>query len=167
MSKHQIFNKNELYIQQASFAVITIGLSENKQFLLQWNSKWKMFNLIGGKLDNKKGDKNSFSRAIMREIEEELGADCLDKILRVREVSQIYLRQFSYREQRIKEYHFAIFAVKLISDINGCNNLGAIPFKSLQTSPENIFVSWEEINDLKTKDGRIISPTTYEILSRI
>jgi hypothetical protein len=38
--------------QRSSFASITMGSGEDRKYLLQWNSNWNMFNLIGGKVDN-------------------------------------------------------------------------------------------------------------------
>lgn len=40
--------------QRSSFAAITIGSGEDRKYLLQWNSNWGMFNLVGGKVDNQK-----------------------------------------------------------------------------------------------------------------
>ena len=61
--------------QYSAFALITMEEGEERKYLLQWNARWGVFNLIGGKLDNERGDNNSLARTIYREIEEDYGTN--------------------------------------------------------------------------------------------
>lgn len=153
---------------RAAFAFIAIGTGEDRRYLLQWNAKWDMFNLIGGKLENGKGDDDSFARAIRRELEEEMGLKGPDECYVVRELQQVPVRQFSYRERMVKDYHFGVFEVEIFPALLPMN--GARPnyaARWLSTGRENIFVSRQEIENLRTQAGRPISPTTRYILQAL
>ncbi len=161
---HTASQKN---IQRSSMAIIVIVHNENRYYLMQWNDNWKMFNLIGGKMDNAKGDNGSFLRTMERELEEELGLNCPGDCSVVQEISQLKMEQFSRREQRTKNYLFSVFEVSIAPMFihnNGKPNFAA---RWLSTGRENVFVSGAEINDLCTKDGRPISLTTRHILQEI
>lgn len=154
--------------QRAAFAFIATGTGQERRYLLQWNAKWEMFNLIGGKVENGKGDEDSFARAIRRELEEEMGLKGPDECYIVRELRQIQVHQFSYRERIVKEYHFRVFEVEIFPTLPPMN--GARPnyaARWLSTGRENIFVSRPEIEKLRTQAGRSISPTTRYILQEL
>jgi len=154
--------------QRAAFAFIATGTGQERRYLLQWNAKWEMFNLIGGKVENGKGDEDSFTRAIRRELEEEMGLKGPDECYIVRELQQIQVRQFSYRERILKEYHFRLFEVEIFPTLPPMN--GARPnyaARWLSTGRENIFVAAAEVEKLRTQSGRSISPTTRYILQEL
>lgn len=154
--------------QRAAFAFIAIGMGEERRYLLQWNAKWDMFNLIGGKVENGKGDDDSFARAIRRELEEEMGLKGPDECYVVRELQHVQVRQFSYRERVVKDYRFRVFEVEIFPSLLPMN--GARPnyaARWLSTGRENIFVSSQEIENLRTQAGRPISPTTRYILQAL
>lgn len=154
--------------QRAAFAIIAIGTGQDRRYLLQWNARWEMFNLIGGKVENGKGDQDSFARAICRELEEEMGLKSPDECYIVRELQQIKLRQFSHRQRIVKEYHFRLFEVEIFPTLPPMNaarpNYAA---RWLSTGRENIFVSAPEIENLCTQAGRPISVTTRTILQEL
>lgn len=154
--------------QRAAFAVIATGTGPERRYLLQWNARWEMFNLIGGKVENGKGDEDSFARTIRRELEEEMGLKGPDECLIVSELRQIKLRQFSCRERIVKDYHFRVFEVEIFPTLPPMN--GARPnfaARWLSTGSENVFVSGPEIEDLRTQSGRPISVTTRTILQEL
>lgn len=153
--------------QYSSFALIMAQRGEQKLYLLQWNQKWQVFNLIGGKLDNEKGDDNSPARTIYRELEEELGLRREEECLIVNLIQHINMKQFSFREQREKEYHFSIFEVDLFPRLNLDQSTKIGATRWLSTGRENIFVSKSEIENLSTLGGRPISITTRQILRQL
>lgn len=153
--------------QYSSFALITAQRGEQKLYLLQWNQKWQVFNLIGGKLDNEKGDDNSPARTIYRELEEELGLRREEECLIVNLIRHIEMKQFSFRERREKEYHFSLFEVDLFPRLNLDQSTKIGAARWLSTGRENIFVSKSEIENLSTLGGRPISVTTRQILRQL
>lgn len=150
--------------QYSAFALIAVGEKAGRQYLLQWNIHWQMFNLIGGKLDNAKGDDNSLARTIRRELEEELGLRGPEECLVVRELEQVNMWQFSLREKKMKSYHFSIFEVDLFPTLPISRENVTYAARWLSTSRENIFVTRQEIESLRTRLGRPISATTRHIL---
>jgi 8-oxo-dGTP pyrophosphatase MutT (NUDIX family) len=150
--------------QKSAFAIIAIGQKNERRYLLQWNANWQMFNLIGGKVDNTKGDGNCFRRTIERELEEELGVACPQECQVGRELGQLKLRQYSCREHTIKNYHFALFDVKVLPNLPIDWESPHYFARWLSTGRENIFVSADEIHNLCTSGGRPISITTRHIL---
>lgn len=151
-------------IQYSAFALITVDEGDERLYLLQWNDKWHLFNLIGGKLDNSKGDNNSLARTIYRELEEELGLRSQEEFLILNQVLDIDMKQYSHRENRSKLYHFSVFEVDLFPRLPMSQDQRTYAARWLSTGRENIFSSKDEIIKLKTKDGRPISPTTKAIL---
>ena len=154
-------------IQRSAFAVVIMGEANERRYLLQWNANWGMFNLIGGKIDNEKGDNNSFRRAIERELEEELGISCPEECLVGSELAQIWMKQFSCREQIEKNYHFVLFDVSILPNLPIDWDSPYYFARWLSTGRENVFVSPGEIQNLSTNNGRPISATTRYILQKI
>jgi len=154
-------------IQKSAFAFIATGEDQSRHYLLQWNANWGMFNLVGGKVDNRKGDANSFQRAIQREVAEELGLICPSEFLVGKEIVQLRMRQFSRREQIVKNYHFAIFEVAIFPDLPLNWEMPHYFARWLSTGRENVFVSKSEIENLCTISGKPISATTRHILQEM
>ena len=150
--------------QRSAVAVITVGRDEARRYLLQWNANWRMFNLIGGKIDNDEGDDDSFLRTIQRELEEELGIRCPDECRVVSKLKEIKMRQFSRREGRVKQYHFGIFMADIFPGLPFNRERPNYFARWLSTGRENVFVSTAEIENLYTIAGRPISSTTRTIL---
>jgi 8-oxo-dGTP pyrophosphatase MutT (NUDIX family) len=154
-------------IQRSAFAIVVMGEANERRFLLQWNANWGMFNLIGGKVDNDKGDGNSFRRTIERELEEELGVRCPEECQVGSELAQVWMKQFSYREQIEKNYHFVLFEVSILPNLPIDWDSPHYFARWLSTGRENVFVSTNEILNLSTNNGRPISATTRSILQSI
>lgn len=150
--------------QRSSFALVTVGTGEDRKYLLQWNDNWGMFNLVGGKIDNAKGDRDSFARTIQRELREELGLQSPKDYRIIKEYKPLYRRQFSRRQYVFKDYEFRIFLVELMP--RHPMNREEFDFYSQRLSPdrENILVSRAEIERLRTVSNRPISETTRMIL---
>ena len=150
--------------QLGAFALIRVGSGSEKRYLLQWNEKWSMFNLIGGKVDNAKGDANSFVYALRRELEEEMGLERFVDFRILRLLKMAYMQQHSQHEDRVKNYHFGVYEVELFPNLGILGSEPNYAAKWLSTKHENVFVSVQEIDNLKTADGRAISYTTKHIL---
>lgn len=153
--------------QRGAFALIVVGQGTDRKYLLQWNAKWGVFNMIGGKLDNTKGDNNSLTRTICRELEEELGLKSPGECCIVRELKRVQMQQFSQRDQTIKDYDFSVFEVDLFPQLPGDQSKLTGAARWLSTNRENVFASREEVNNLKTASGRPISTTTWRLLNAV
>ncbi|MCP4421902.1 MAG: AAA family ATPase, partial [Chloroflexi bacterium] len=153
--------------QQSSFAAITIGSGEDRKYLLQWNSNWGMFNLIGGKVDNEKGDRESFARAIQRELHEELGIRNPKDYRIVHEFKPVHKRQFSRRQYVFKDYEFRIFQIEMLPRHPLTREEFHRYAQRFSEDRENILVSRSEIERLRTVDNRPISETTRMILQEL
>lgn len=153
--------------QRSSFALITFGQGREKRYLLQWNENWGVYNLIGGKMDNSKGDSDCFVRTICRELEEETGLSAPQDCRIVREVQKIEMRQYSRREKRMKDYQFGVFEVELFPQLALPPQQQKNAVKWLSTGRQNVLVSPAEVNKLLTHTNKPISPTTRYILKNI
>jgi 8-oxo-dGTP pyrophosphatase MutT (NUDIX family) len=153
--------------QKSAFAIITNGQKSGRRYLLQWNVNWRMFNLIGGKIDNSKGDDNCFRRTIERELEEELGVICPQECQVGEQLGQLRLQQYSHREQFVKNYHFVLFDAKVLPNLPIDWESPHYFARWLSTGRENVYVSADEIQNLSTVSGRPISATTRHILQVI
>lgn len=153
--------------QRSSFALVTVGAGENRKYLLQWNHNWHMFNLVGGKIDNEKGDRDSFARTIQRELKEELGLQSPKDYRIVKEYKPLHTRQFSRRQFVFKEYEFRIFQIELMPRHPMNREEFRLFAHRLSSERENILVSRAEIERLRTADNRPISETTRKILHEL
>ncbi len=153
--------------QRSAFSLITVGSGEERKFLLQWNDNWGMFNLIGGKIDNEKGDRDSFARAIQRELLEELGLKSPKDYRIVRELRPLLKRQFSRREYVFKDYEFRIFKIEFLPRHPVTSEEYDRFSARLSADRENMLVTRAEIERLRTGDGRPISETTRMILQEL
>ena len=153
--------------QRSSFAISTIGSGEDRKYLLQWNSNWGMFNLIGGKIDNHKGDRDSFARAIQRELNEELGIRNPKDYRIVHEFKPVKKRQFSRREYVFKDYEFRIFQIEMMPRHPLTREEFEWYAQRFSKDRENLLVSRAEIERLRTIDNRPISETTRMILQEL
>ncbi len=153
--------------QRSSFAAVTVGSGEDRKYLLQWNSNWGMFNLIGGKIDNQKGDRDSFARAIQRELHEELGIRNPKDYRIVHEFKPVKKRQFSRREFVFKDYEFRIFQIEFLPRHPLSREEFEWYAQRFSKDRENLLVSRAEIERLRTIDNRPISETTRMILQEL
>jgi 8-oxo-dGTP pyrophosphatase MutT (NUDIX family) len=153
--------------QRSAFAFIAVGTGRQRRYLLQWNETWQVFNLIGGKLDNSKGDSDSLSRALQRELEEEMGLKNGEDFELGRCLKTVKMRQFSPREKKAKYYRFGVFDVALFPRLLHSISHPNYAARWLSTRYENVFVSAEEVANLKTADGRAISCTTRHVLQAL
>lgn len=153
--------------QRSSFALIAFGHGGDKRYLLQWNENWGVYNLIGGKMDNSKGDEDCFIRTLCRELEEETGLSTPKDCRIVCEVKRIEMRQYSRREKRMKDYQFGVFEVELFPQLALPPQQQKNAVKWLSTGRQNVLVSPSEVKNLLTQTNKPISPTTRHILQNI
>lgn len=153
--------------QRSAFSMITVGSGEERKYLLQWNANWGMFNLVGGKIDNEKGDRDSFARAIQRELWEELGLKSPKDYRIVRELRPLLKRQFSRREYVFKDYEFRVFKIEFLPRHPLTREEYERFAQRLSEDRENLLVTRAEIERLRTLSGRPISETTRMILQEL
>ncbi|HLF25295.1 MAG TPA: ATP-binding protein [Anaerolineae bacterium] len=139
--------------EQSAVAIIRSGRGAQRRYLLQWNHNWKMYNLVGGKMDIGR-DSGLFAKTLQNELWEELGIRIGQDYRIVHEYATIYLTQFSRRDLVFKDYEFHTFEVELADD-------------SLVEESSHVFVSPAEIESLRTITGEPISETVLNILSNI
>lgn len=154
-------------INHSAFALIAIGKGDSRRYLLQWNTKWGVYNLIGGKVDNTKGDGSSFLRALHRELEEEMGLNHPEDYTIKQELKPIYLSQYSQRQRSFKNYHFCVFDVDIFPNLPLDGDKSRNFARWLSTGRQNVFTSKEEILQLRTYQNRPISRTTRLILQEL
>jgi len=153
--------------QPSAFALITIGNGQERKYLLQWNANWDLFNLVGGKINNSKGDRDSFARTIQRELLEELGLRSPKDYRIAREFKPLQQRQFSRREFVFKDYEFRVFHIELLPRHPMTREEYEWFAQRLSPDRENILVSRAEIERLRTTSNRPISETTRLILQQL
>jgi hypothetical protein len=153
--------------QKSAFALITVGSGEDRKYLLQWNNNWEMFNLIGGKIDNHKGDRDSFARAIQRELTEELGLRSPRDYRIVRELKPVLKQQFSRREHVFKDYEFRLFAIEFLPRHPLTREDYDRFAQRFSSDRLNVLISRAEIERLRTYDNGPISETTRTILHEL
>lgn len=151
----------------SAFALIIVGSGDDQKYLLQWNPNWDMFNLVGGRLKNEAGDRDSFARTIQRKMEEELGLHSTRDYRIVWEYKPLYQRQFSQREHVFKEYEFHIFKIEFLPRHPATVEEYDWFAQRLLPDRENILVSRGEIERLRTLSNRQISATTRLILREL
>lgn len=154
-------------INCSAFALITIGHGDARLYLLQWNTKWGVYNLIGGKVDNSRGDSSSFVRTIHRELEEEMGIKYPEDYTIKRELKPIYLSQYSQHQRCFKNYHFHVFDVDIFPNLPFGIDKNRNFARWLSTGRQNIFVTKEEILQSRTFQNRPVSRTTKLILQKL
>lgn len=153
--------------QRSSFALITVGQGDDRKYLLQWNDNWSMFNLVGGRIDNEKGDRDSFARTIQRELLEELGLRSPKDYRIAREFAPMKKRQFSRREYVFKDYEFRVFRIEFLPRHPVTKEEYEWFAQRISGERENILVSRAEIERLRTLENRPISETTRMILQEL
>ena len=148
--------------QQAAFALIWYQDVTTLHYLLRWNEKWQMFNLVGGKVEAEDG--GNIRQTMRRELIEELGVLGISLCDVLRKKTAVSLQQYSPRRGHMQGYTFHLFERELAPT---SHFISAVD-QALNTGHEiNIWVRADEIRQLKTDDGRRISPTTHKILRRL
>ena len=92
--------------QRSALALVTVGQGVNRKYLMQWNNNWDRFNLVGGRVNNDRGDRDSFARALQRKLGEELGLKSPKDYRIKKELSPVIRQQFSRRQHIFKDYEF-------------------------------------------------------------
>ena len=151
--------------ERSSFSLISVGSGEERKYLLQWNENWDMYNLVGGRLSNEKGDRDSFARTIQRELDEELGLQSPRDYRIVWEYKPLYQRQFSRREFVFKDYEFHVFRIEFLPRHPATREEYEWFAEKLSPDRENILATRSEIERLRIVDThKQISETTRMIL---
>ena len=153
--------------QRSALALLTVGEGENRQYLLQWNPNWERFNLVGGRINNRKGDRDSFARALQRKLEEELGLKSPKDYRIVRERTPVVQHQFSRRDHIFKDYEFRVFEIELLPRHPRTEEELAAFAQRMTSQHESVLLSRTEVEHLRTLTGRPISETARIILREV
>ncbi|MFN2135857.1 MAG: phosphotransferase [Candidatus Promineifilaceae bacterium] len=153
--------------QRSALALIRIGEGEQSTYLMQWNKNWSRFNLVGGRINNELGDRDSFGRTLQRKLLEELGLRNPKDYRIIRERQPVIEQQFSRRQHIYKDYEFRVFELELLPRHPRNAEEFAHFEQRLTSDSENVLLSAGEIGHLRTVDGRPISETTRVVLQVI
>ncbi len=153
--------------QRSAMALVTVGQGDKRKYLMQWNEGWDRFNLVGGRVNNVQGDRDSFARALQRKLAHELGLKCPKDYRIKKELSPVVRQQFSRRQHVFKDYEFRLFEIEFLPR-HPRNEAEFLRFaQRISTENENVLVSQTEILHLRTLEGRPISDTARLILQEI
>ena len=153
--------------QRSALALVIVGEGENRKYLMQWNPNWERFNLVGGRVNNRKGDRDSFARALQRKLQEELGLKSPKDYRIIKERTPVVQQQFSRREHIFKEYEFRVFEIELLPRHPRNEDELANYAQRMTAEHESVLLSRTEIEHLRTLTGRPISETARIILQEI
>jgi hypothetical protein len=150
--------------QRSALALITVGKDEDRKYLMQWNKNWGRFNLVGGRINNQQGDRDSFARAVQRKLFEELGIRSPKDYHIVRERRPVVRQQFSRRQHIFKDYEFRVFEIELLPRHPRNDEEFSHFEQRFLSGAENVLLTPAEINHLRTITGRPVSETTRIVL---
>ncbi len=153
--------------QRSAQALVTVGHGDKRKYLMQWNENWQRFNLVGGRIKNEMGDRDSFARALQRKLLEELGLQSPKDYRIIKELKPVVRQQFSRREHVFKDYEFRLFEIELLARHPRDRDEFARFAQRFSDAHENVLLSRTEIQHLRTAEGRPISETTRMILQEI
>ena len=150
--------------QRSALALITVGKGEERKYLMQWNKNWGRFNLVGGRVNNLYGDRDSFARTLQRKLTEELGIRSPKDYHIVRECQPVVRQQFSRRQHIFKDYEFRVFEIELLPRHPRNEEEFSHYEQRFLSGAENVLLTPAEINHLRTVNGRPVSETTRIVL---
>ena len=153
--------------QRSAMALIRIGDGEERRYLMQWNKNWGRFNLVGGRINNTNGDRDSFARALQRKLLDELGIRSPKDYHIVRECEPVIRQQFSRRQHIFKDYEFRMFEIELLPRHPRNEEQFDLYAKRFTTDADNVLLTPIEINHLRTVNGRPVSETTRIVLQAV
>jgi len=150
--------------QRSALALIKVGNGEECKYLMQWNKNWGRFNLVGGRINNLYGDRDSFARTLQRKLNEELGIRSPKDYHIISECSPVVRQQFSRRQHIFKDYEFRVFEIELLPRHPRNEQEFAHFEQRFLSGAENVLLTPAEINHLRTVNGRPVSETTRIVL---
>ena len=153
--------------QRSALALISIGNGDERKYLMQWNNNWERFNLVGGRIANEKGDRDSFARTLQRKLFEELGLRSPKDYRIKRELSPVVRQQFSRRQYVFKDYEFRLFEIELLPRHPRNEEEFARYAQRVSAANENALLSRTEILHLRSLEGRPISETARMLLQEL
>lgn len=146
--------------QRASFGVLKATTEEGPRYLLQYNHKWRWFNLVGGK-----SEPNETPRlTLIRELGEELNLIYLKEFTVSSAPLTLYeTTQLSNHELVLTHYFLSVFAVSLI----GSHEQILQTLQTLAANPDNIWVNARDIKLKLTAAKQPISDLVLRILEAV
>ena len=120
--------------------------------------------MVGGRINNSEGDRDSFARTLQRKLSEELGIQSPKDYHIVRERQPVVRQQFSRRQHIFKDYEFRVFEIELLPRHPRTEEEFSHMKRRFTVEGENVLLSAAEINHLRTVNGRPVSETTRIVL---
>ncbi len=147
-----------------AYALISSGDGLYRHFLLQWDAKWGMYNMMGCKQTVTDGDKSILAGLLCRELEQNMGLCHAKDFSIVRELKPIQLMQHASSDECMIADFMTVFEVEIFPRRH--LHLGQVSYVDTWafTAAPTIFVSRAEIDNLLTRDGMPISLITKTIL---
>jgi 8-oxo-dGTP pyrophosphatase MutT (NUDIX family) len=138
----------------AAFAVIRRSISDDVQWLAQWNAKWRALAIVGGH----KRPNESFRECAIREVAEELGIVAgVDFWVQESPLAHLQYVAWSRSANEDTSYCVELFDTTLLTEA---------ALRKVNSNPLNAWLTIREIAALKTDQGRSISETIQLLLSK-
>jgi 8-oxo-dGTP pyrophosphatase MutT (NUDIX family) len=122
-----------------------------RQYLAQWNEKWRAFFFIGGHRE----ESETFRECVVREIEEELELPASECRVATEPAHHLEYQARSQSANELTAYVMELFDAQLT----------AWSLERVERNSQNRWLSQAEIQNLETEDARAVSPTMLLLLS--
>lgn len=137
-------------VSTSAFGIAKLVVDGTPRYLVQWNSKWKAFNLIAGHVEHEL-DQGFFDRGMLREAREELPTLPAERIhVRALPVDLIETTRRSAGYDGLTRYVLRVF--QLVFDLDRAEVLSRTSER-----PENAWITEEELRCGRTADGRDVT----------
>lgn len=137
-------------VSTSAFGIAKLVIDGTPRYLVQWNAKWKAFNLIAGHVEHEL-DQGFFDRGMLREAREELPTLPAERIqVRALPVDLIETTRRSAGYDGLTRYVLRVF--QLVIDLDRAEILARTSER-----PENAWVTEEELRCGRTADGREVT----------
>lgn len=135
---------------EGGIALIQRTVNGKRQWLAQWNEKWRAFFFVGGHRD----DTETFRECVVREIEEELGLTSQDCRVAQHPAHHLDYRAMSRSANKLTNYTMELF--EAIPTLDG--------LKKVAGDSSNKWLDETEIRRFEAYDGRAVSISMMVIL---
>ncbi len=139
---------------RAAVAITSREERGRKLWLVQWNEHWGRYYLVGGHRE----DQEAGTECLARELREELDVGPTDYQAEPIGADPLKYTDWSVSAWQDSDYAVWPFRVRFLADTTVAR---------ISKQPGNRWVSAEEIDSERSKDGRPISPTTRKTLQRV
>ena len=139
-----------LRCSEGGVALIERNVNGQREWLVQWNDRWKAFFFVGG---HREGTE-SFRDCVAREIHEELNIPPSDSHVAKTPSHRLCYRAQSKSSSQLTEYTMELFEAHPDREF----------LNAAERKPENTWLNAREIQRLETDGGQAVSVTTRFLL---